>query len=203
MDGRAVDATRYYLALAMWIAMPPAVVFWLLIHPFAAFWRRLGPIVTYVVMFALMAGVGYLCWLWRAPVMAARYPLRGSFVVIGLVLYALAVVIEVRCRKHLKARILVGVPEVSAGSPGQLLTEGIYATTRNPRYLDLMIAMLAWSLILNYQIMYWLTLACGPCFYLITRLEERELRQRFGAPYEEYLRQVPRFIPRSWSFLKA
>ena len=111
--------------------------------------------------------------------------------------------IEVRCRKHLKVKILVGVPELSAASPGRLLTEGIYAHTRNPRYLDLMIAMLGWSLILNYRVMHWLTLVCVPCFYVITLLEERELRQRFGAPYEEYLRRVPRFIPRSWSFLKA
>ncbi|MCS6772892.1 MAG: isoprenylcysteine carboxylmethyltransferase family protein, partial [Thermoflexales bacterium] len=28
------------------------------------------------------------------------------------------------------------------------------------------------------------------------RLEERELRQRFGEPYERYLKAVPRFIPR-------
>jgi protein-S-isoprenylcysteine O-methyltransferase Ste14 len=28
------------------------------------------------------------------------------------------------------------------------------------------------------------------------RLEERELRQRFGVQYERYLKAVPRFIPR-------
>jgi protein-S-isoprenylcysteine O-methyltransferase Ste14 len=49
--------------------------------------------------------------------------------------------------------------------------------------------------------MYWLVLASIAGLYLVTLLEEAELRQRFGAPYEDYLLRVPRFLPRSWSFL--
>lgn len=203
MEAPWFDAVRYYLSLAMWIMLPAAIVFWVLVHPLAGFWRRLGPAIAYTVLLAILAPVGYVCWLWREPVMAHHYPARLSFVIVGLALYALAVVIEVKCRRHLKARILVGVPELSAEDPGQLLTEGIYAHTRNPRYLDLIIAMSGFSLICNYQVMYWLTLLCVPGLYLITRLEENELRQRFGAPYEEYLRQVPRFVPRSWAFLRS
>jgi protein-S-isoprenylcysteine O-methyltransferase Ste14 len=203
MHWQDIEAARYYLSLGLWLTLPAAILFWLVVHPLAPFWRRLGPTPTYIAMFLFMGGVGTVCWLWREPVMATSYPVRPGFVVLGLALYALAVVIEVRCRKHLKMKILMGVPELSASDPGRLLTEGIYAHTRNPRYLDLMIGMLGWSLILNFQVMYWLTVTCVPCFYVVTRLEERELRQRFGKPYEEYLERVPRFLPRSWSFLRA
>ena len=192
-----------YGSLVMWLTLPAAVVFWLVIHPLAGFWRRLGPALTYATLFVILVPIGYACWLWRAPVMAPRYPARLSFIVVGLVFYALAALIEVKCRKHLKLRTLVGVPELSAGAPGRLLTEGIYAHTRNPRYLDLMIALIALALIFNYRVMHWLAVLSIPAFFLITLLEERELRQRFGEPYEEYMRNVPRFVPRSWSFLRS
>jgi protein-S-isoprenylcysteine O-methyltransferase Ste14 len=203
MNWEALEAARYYLSLGVWLTLPAAVVFWLVVHPLAAFWRRLGPVATYVATLAIMCGVAGVCWLWREPVMATRYPVRPGLVVLGLAFYALAALIEIRCRRYLKMKILVGVPELSAGDPGQLLTEGIYSQTRNPRYLGLMTGMLGWSLILNFQIMYSLTVSCVPCFYLITWLEERELRRRFGTPYEEYLERVPRFLPHSWSFLRG
>lgn len=203
MDMAWFETVRYYLSLTMWLTLPPALVYWLVVHPLAGFWRRLGPTATFIAMFLVLAPCGYVCWLFREPVMAERYPPRVSFIVVGLVLYALAIIIEKKCRKHLKLRILVGIPELSDKDPGQLLTDGIYAHTRNPRYLDIMIAMVGWSLILNYQVMYWLALLCIPGFYAVTLLEERELRERFGAPYEDYLRQVPRLVPRSWAFLRS
>lgn len=201
MDAPWFAAVRYYLSLAMWITLPAALVFWVVVHPLARFWRRLGPTTTYVVLFFVLAPIGYLCWLWREPVLAPRYPPRLAFVIVGVLLYLLAAVIEIKCRRHLKTRILVGVPELSAEDPGRLLTEGIYAYTRNPRYLDLIIAVIGFALITNYRVMHWLALLCIPGLYVVILLEERELRQRFGEAYEDYLRRVPRLVPRSWGFL--
>lgn len=198
-----IETGRYWISLLLWLTLPPAILYWLLVHPFAAFWRRLGPAWTFTAMGFVAAGVGYVCWLFREPVLAAHYPFRWQLTVVGLALYALAAVIEVKCRKHLKLRILVGVPELAKDDPGRLLTEGIYAHTRNPRYLDLMIGLAGWSLILNYRGIYWLALGSCVGLYFIVLLEEGELRQRFGAPYEEYRRQVPRFLPRSWAFLRS
>ena len=203
MDGSWFEPVRYYVSLALWVSLPAAIIYWILIHPLAGFWRRLGPEMTFLAMGVILSTCGYICWLWREPVLAARYPVRPTFVVVGLALYVLAIVIEKKCRKHLKTRILIGLPELSADDPGHLLTEGIYAHVRNPRYLDLFIGVLGWSLILNYRAMHWLTLICIPGLYVVTLLEERELRRRFGAPYEAYLKKVPRFIPRSWAFLRS
>ena len=35
-----------------------------------------------------------------------------------------------------------------------------------------------------------------PALWILILLEERELKQRFGTEYEEYLSAVPRLIPR-------
>jgi hypothetical protein len=36
-----IDKARYYLALVMLAAIPPAILFWFSIHPFIRFWRRI------------------------------------------------------------------------------------------------------------------------------------------------------------------
>ncbi|MDH3402149.1 MAG: hypothetical protein OES32_00440 [Acidobacteriota bacterium] len=198
-----IEAGRYYLALLLWISMPPALLFWVVVHPLARFWRRLGPRWTFLAMLPLLAALGYAFWSWREPALAARYPFRWPLSVLGLALYGLAVVIELRCRKHLTLRILVGVPELRESDPGRLLTEGIYAHTRNPRYLDLMIGVAGFSLVINFPAVYWLAIATVVGLWIVVLLEERELRERFGSPYEEYCRRVPRFVPRSWSFWRT
>jgi len=81
--------------------------------------------------------------------------------------------------------------------PGKLLTDGIFARIRHPRYVEILLAVLTYALFSNYLASYLMFLFGLPMIYLIVLLEERELRQRFGAEYEAYCRRVPRFIPRT------
>ena len=41
-----------------------------------------------------------------------------------------------------------------------------------------------------------LALLVFPATHVLVLMEERELRERFGAEYEAYCQQVPRWIPR-------
>ncbi len=198
-----VEGARYVLAAALWVMMPAAVAFWLLIHPLARFWRKVGPAVTYSVAVVVMAVVGAVSWLFHEQALADRPAMKATLIVAGAVLYGFAVVIERKCRRYLKLRTLVGVPEVTEGEVGVLLTEGIYAHTRNPRYLDLAVGLGGWALILNIPALYWMIGTAIVAVYLIAVLEERELSDRFGAPYEEYRKRVPRMLPRSWAFLRS
>jgi protein-S-isoprenylcysteine O-methyltransferase Ste14 len=76
------------------------------------------------------------------------------------------------------------------------MTDGVFGKSRNPRYVNIVVALLGFSLILNYPAVYLVTLGMIPGIYLVVRLEERELADRFGEEYLAYCRRVPRFLPR-------
>jgi protein-S-isoprenylcysteine O-methyltransferase Ste14 len=99
-------------------------------------------------------------------------------------------------RKHLSQRILVGVPEISKSDKGRLLNEGIYARTRNPRYLEFLAFSLLYVSFANYTGVWVIYALTFPAIHLVVLLEEAELRERFGAEYDEYCRRVPRYLPR-------
>jgi protein-S-isoprenylcysteine O-methyltransferase Ste14 len=190
-----VDKAAYWLAVLTLLTLPGALLFWYLIHPFAATWRRLGRLPAYTIILALWTLLAYVLWLVREPLLRVRYGFNPWLAALAVVLYAIAVYIEIRCRRHLKFHILAGGPELSRDDPGKLLDQGIYSRIRHPRYMSLMFGMTAAALFMNYQVVYLMLLACVPLVYGIVLIEERELKQRFGDAYVEYSRQVPRFIP--------
>lgn len=192
-----MDKARYILALIMIASFPPAVGWWYLTHPFVSFWRRRGRPLFYVVLavtsLAVMAGVYAI----REPLLAVEYGTNPALWPLAALVYGLSIYIEVRCRKHLKLKILVGVPELAPdGQGGHLITEGIYGRIRHPRYVAVWLGTMAFALFTNYLAVYVLALALLPALYLVVVLEERELSERFGEKYLRYSKQVPRFIPR-------
>jgi len=84
----------------------------------------------------------------------------------------------------------VRIDEASA-----LVTSGVFARTRNPMYLSLALALLAWAAWLGQ----W-PLLLGPIAFVlfITRFqilpEERVLSARFGAEYDRYRARVRRWL---------
>jgi protein-S-isoprenylcysteine O-methyltransferase Ste14 len=194
-----MDQARYVIALILLIGLPPGLLLWFFIHPFASFWRKLGAVWTYTILavptLALMAGV-YLGREWLVGRdLGTSYPR----IALSIAVWVVVVVIALKRKKQLSFGILSGLPEVSQKQyPGKLLTEGIYAKIRHPRYVEVLLAVLAYALFANYSTPYIAFLCCVPVVYLIVLLEERELRRRFGSEYEEYSRRVPRFVPKLW-----
>lgn len=76
-----------------------------------------------------------------------------------------------------------------------LATTGPYARLRHPQYVGFALVMLG----LLFQWPTLLTLAMFPIllvvYWRLALREERDVRARFGAEYEEYAARVPRFIP--------
>lgn len=81
--------------------------------------------------------------------------------------------------------------------PKELVAAGLYRFVRNPMYVSGILGLIGWAL--------WspsLPLIVAPIVFFaathtfVTLYEEPTLRVKFGAASEEYLRRVPRWIPR-------
>ena len=179
------------------VGLPPGLLMWLVVHPFAPFWRRLGTRWTYTIlcggMLLMMIGI----YVARDVLLGTDLGTNVVTILLAIPCVAIAAVIGLKRKRYLTFRILAGVPEVSGTNRGALLTEGPYSVIRHPRYVEAMLAVLAYALVASYVGTYVLFFASIPMIYLIVILEERELRDRFGEQYEEYCRAVPRFLPRS------
>ncbi len=78
-----------------------------------------------------------------------------------------------------------------------LVTEGIYAHTRNPMYVGNLLFALGFCLMYGSP---WMYLVVFPFFLLvyvsIVFEEERFLSEKFGEKYDEYVHNTNRFLPR-------
>lgn len=79
---------------------------------------------------------------------------------------------------------------------GRLATTGLYARVRHPQYVGFVAVLFGflvqWPTILTlamFPVLVWM-------YARLARIEEREVRARFGAAYDAYAAQVPRFLPR-------
>jgi protein-S-isoprenylcysteine O-methyltransferase Ste14 len=81
--------------------------------------------------------------------------------------------------------------------PKVLVVSGLYRFVRNPMYVGALLVQvgnIVWFGSLA-QVVYWFFLFIG--FTLFIRAnEEPSLRRTFGVAYEDYCRQVPRWLPR-------
>ena len=81
--------------------------------------------------------------------------------------------------------------------PRKVMRRGPYKWVRNPMYLAVLAILGAEAVFLQswHIVVYWVCLACA--FHLMVVLyEESALSTRFGALYEDYRRDVPRWLPR-------
>jgi protein-S-isoprenylcysteine O-methyltransferase Ste14 len=192
----SMDTARYIVGVLVVTFLPPGLLWWFLIHPFVAFWRKVGPTVTLSAM-GLLGVVGVV------GLMQIRHTLVGTdlgahpaSLTLAAALLLVQVVLALKRRPHLTARILVGLPELTADDdPGVLLTDGIYGQMRHPRYVEVAAGTLAMALFSGYSGALLMGVATLPILHAIVLLEERELRQRFGLEYEEYCTRVPRYLP--------
>ena len=81
--------------------------------------------------------------------------------------------------------------------PKELVVSGLYNYVRNPMYVGVLLVIIGhflwygyWNLLL-YAAIVWTAFNTFVSLY-----EEPNLKTRFGATYEDYLKRVPRWIPR-------
>ena len=81
--------------------------------------------------------------------------------------------------------------------PKELVAVGFYRYVRNPMYVGVLLILIGHFLWFGF---WWLLayalLAFVVVHLFVTQYEEPTLKRKFGAAYEDYLRRVPRWIPR-------
>ena len=82
----------------------------------------------------------------------------------------------------------------SAGLKGKLTTTGLYRYSRNPQYLGDAASLVGLVLFSNANLVVLPGLLGALLFVLWPFTEEPWLKKRFGADYERYCKQVPRFF---------
>ncbi len=150
-------------------------------HPRAPF---IPPLALAIILSAASFG---LAQLQLAPVAHGPVWLALLVCLLGAVLIALAFY---QFRQH---KTSVHPMEFSANT--SLLTTGVFARTRNPIYLGMLIFMLGLAFIFGD------ILAFLPCLafflwinYWQISVEELHLKRRFGAAYTQYCQQVRRWF---------
>jgi protein-S-isoprenylcysteine O-methyltransferase Ste14 len=193
-----MEAVAYCLALVSVMAVPAALAVWFVLRPFARWWRRVGPVGTYAAVLAVIAVLMWGIYSARGSLLRLHFGVRVPLVIASAVLFGLSLYMRVQIHRPISPGLLLGFPEISGRGPGQLVTSGIYARIRHPRYVGMLSAITAIALFTNYLASYMVAVVYVPLIYLVTVLEERELSARFGAAHREYCRRVPRFVPRLW-----
>jgi len=192
-----MNSVRYFIALFLVISLPPLFLYWLLVHPFVNFWRGQGIGVTYgcllTVITAAMVGLFSI----RHFLLSIEYGTSYPLVALGLVLLGLSGTMRFMIQNKLTTKVLLGLPEVAPDRfSRELMTDGLYARMRHPRYVQFLIALAGYALIANYLAAYLMVMLWVLAVYIIVLLEEKELRDHFGEGYIEYCRRVPRFMPK-------
>jgi len=199
-----LQVVRYYTAILILVGVPVGLLMWLVIHPFHKLLRHVRLVWAYLIVAVPLTLLAGTILRFRDVILATDYGTSHLLMALSAIPFALAVAIYVSHRKYLTLQIIVGVPELTGSREGILLTEGIYSRIRHPRYVETVLWILGYALFTNYLAMYVAFLLMLPIMHIVVLLEEKELKERFGAEYEEYCRHAPRYIPRvTWGSHKA
>jgi protein-S-isoprenylcysteine O-methyltransferase Ste14 len=157
----------------------------------AALWAK--SLLNAVLFFAIfmVALPGAADWLLPRPLPLPQILRTGLAAVLALVgVAAWLACLDVFSRRGR------GTP-LPADAPRRLVTEGLFRRVRNPIMGAELLVI--WAVALHLASLGALLYAVAICVLAhlaVVHVEEPELLERFGEPYEAYRREVPRWIPR-------
>jgi len=139
-----------------------------------------------------LLGSGPVGWI-EAPLAPVRMVVGVTSGAIGLALFASTLLHFVRVGRGTLA---------PWDPPRELVVVGVYRRVRNPMISGVVFVLLAEALLTgSARLFEWFGLFALVNAIYIPLVEEPGLERRFGERYREYRRNVPRWIPRSTSWL--
>jgi protein-S-isoprenylcysteine O-methyltransferase Ste14 len=185
--------TLGWLACVIYSTVP---LFWFMVHPRAHKWREheRSPFRVLVPAWLTMwAGIGAITGHWR-NVRCFSTPWTW---IPAAMLFASGVFLYSRSGAQFSWAQLGGLPEVRADhKDDHLITTGIRARVRHPVYLAHLCEMLAWSIGTGLLVCWTLTAFAMVTGTVMIRMEDAELKGRFGEEYLEYQARVPAVVPK-------
>lgn len=147
---------------------------------------KIPPPIIALLCAALMWGLAHYLpgQAWAHP---WRLPLTGVLAALGLAADLAGII---AFRRHRTT-----VNPLAPHKSSNIVQDGIYRLSRNPMYLGMALLLTAWAVWLSNP---WCLLVLPLFVAAITRWqilpEERILSAKFGAPYQDYLRRVRRWL---------
>jgi len=186
-----VRVLRWIAALVFFLQLP-IPLYWFVVHPRIRFWRQ-HPRAAYNAGLVFSWGIVTPCLLlFRHQLLREDLP-SPEQIFIGLVCIAAEIWIFWRVKNDLGVARLVGKTELSGG--GEMVARGIYSHIRHPRYVGSFLAIIGACLLAGTQTAWAIAGVWTLLILIAIAFEEREMRARFGAAFEDYRRRVPRFLP--------
>jgi protein-S-isoprenylcysteine O-methyltransferase Ste14 len=186
---------KLFLALITLMLWPVIPLFWIPVHFATGIFRRLGRM-TYIFAAIVWVPVACLIFLGRDYLLAniVEFPLMISSS--GLIFLLAGSLLHIWTGALLSPRSLIGIPEIVAPRESRLIDKGPFAVVRHPTYLAHTMMFAGIFLYTGVTAVGILTLVDFIVVSLfVIPLEERELALRFGEPYQEYMKRVPRLMP--------
>ncbi|MBI1940444.1 MAG: isoprenylcysteine carboxylmethyltransferase family protein [Acidobacteria bacterium] len=186
------------VALVYAVFFFPVPLFWLILHSRIHFWRRFGNR-AFLVALPVWTVSGVALVTLRGTILSQRIDRNALTWLLGAGLIVLAVWTNRQVHRQFSLRRLAGLPEINRARPdGGVVRAGIYSRVRHPRYTEFMLSFLGLAFLTGAVGIFLLAIVTILLYLIVAPLEERELRDSYGAEYEAYARAVPRFLPHLW-----
>lgn len=184
------------LAIVTIMIWPLVPLFWIPVHCLSKVFKRLG-VFTYIMPMVTWPPIAYIIYLNRDLLLQFKIQLPLFIHLFGFVLLIFGGILQIWTGLLLGILGLMGLPEVTKKVQGRLITEGPFSIVRHPTYL-------AHTLMFSGVFFITEVLAVGVITildiliinFLVIPLEEKELKERFGEQYRDYMKRVrSRFLP--------
>jgi len=187
-----VTPLDWLAALVLFLQLP-IPLYWFVVHPQIDFWRRHQKATYVIALLCSWPPVTACIFLFRRELFRPDWPpVWAAFM--GLALIIFEGWLFWRLSRDLGTARLMGKTELSGS--GSIASQGIYSRIRHPRYAGSLLAILGACFLAGKPAMWAVAASWTALMLLAISFEEREMRRRFGAAYEEYAGRVPRFLPR-------
>jgi protein-S-isoprenylcysteine O-methyltransferase Ste14 len=156
--------------------------------------RALWPLINTVLFTIVVPGtVAVLVPVWLAG--GFRWPRNGAVTCFGTVVVVCGAAIYLRCAWEFAVHGL-GTPAPIAPTKF-LVTTALHRYVRNPMYIGVALVIIGQAVLFrSLHLFLYAAAMLSIAHIFVVFYEEPTLRRQFGESYEEYVRSVPRWIPK-------